>query len=214
MAEIAPCITTETPEEYQQAIVRLEPFAERVHIDISDGEFAPRRLLGVEQLYWPANWRVDIHAMVKRPSVYVDQLVLLKPQTIIFHAEAEEDLVPVLQRVKQMGIKAGVALLRSTVPKLVAPSIEAADYVLIFSGELGHYGGTASLMQLEKVRLVRMIHPNIEVGWDGGASVENVFSLGQGGIDVVNVGGAINKADDPEAVYRKMVTEVNKRSVM
>jgi ribulose-phosphate 3-epimerase len=214
MTAIAPCITVETLEEYQAAVTRLEPFAERVHIDISDGEFAPRRLLGVEQLYWPSNWQVDIHAMVKRPSQYIQQLFVLRPQTITIHAEAEEDIVPVLNMIKQMGIRAGVALLKPTVPKNIAPAIEASDYVLVFSGNLGHYGGQASLMQLEKVRLIRMIHPSVEVGWDGGASVENVFSLGQGGVDVINVGGAISTAEDPAEVYTKMVTEANKRGVM
>ena len=214
MATIAPCITVETLDEYQASIARLEPFAERVHIDISDGEFAPRRLLGIEQLYWPQTWQVDIHAMVKQPSLYLEQILLLKPQTIIFHVEVTEDLVPLLQRVKQMGVKAGVALLRQTVPKNYAPAIEAADYVMIFCGELGQYGGKASLMQLEKVRLVRMIHPSVEIGWDGGALLENVFSLSQGGVDVINVGGAINRSDNPSEMYAKMKTEVGRRGVM
>ncbi len=54
-----------------------------------------------------------------------------------------------------------------------------------FSGDLGHYGGKASLMQLEKVRLIRSIHPEVEIGWDGGASMENILSLAQGGMSVI-----------------------------
>ena len=130
------------------------------------------------------------------------------------HAEAGEDLTPIIQRIKPAGIKAGVALLTTTVPSTVKEYIELADHVMIFTGTLGKYGGEASMMQLEKVRLVRAIHPTVEIGWDGGANVENVYSLSQGTVDVVNVGGTINSADDPEAVYTQMVNEINKHGVI
>ena len=214
MAEVAPCITVESMDDYQAAIERLKPFAERVHIDISDGEFAPTNLVGADQLSWPSEWRVDIHAMVTKPSQHLDALIERKPHTIILHAEANENLLPIINHIKQAGIRTGLALLKTTVPKTISGLLEIVDHALIFSGNLGHYGGKASMMQLEKVRLVRMIHPEIEVGWDGGASLENAYSLSQGGIDVINSGGAINNADDPEAVYRKMVSEINKQSVL
>lgn len=214
MAVIAPCITVETPDDYRTTVERLSPFAKRVHIDISDGEFAPRFLLGADQMTWPETWQVDIHAMVARPSEYLPTLIQLKPHLVILHAEASEDIAPMLQQLKDNGIKAGIALLKTTVPKTVAPLIELADHVMIFSGELGQYGGTASMMQLEKIRLVRIIHPEVEIGWDGGARVENAFSLTQGGVDVINAGGAINQADDPQSVYDKMVAETNKQGVI
>lgn len=214
MTTIAPAVLCESIEDYQATITRLEPFATRVHIDISDGEFAPTFTVGVNQLYWPTNWEVDLHAMVARPSEYLPALLALNPRTIIFHAEVAEDLTPTLEQLKAAGVKAGVALLRPTVPKLFAPYIELADHVMVFSGDLGHHGGKASLMQLEKVRLIRSIHPSVEVGWDGGASVENVFSLAQGGIDVVNAGGAICEANDANAAYDALVAEVNKQGVI
>lgn len=214
MAVIAPAILAETPEEFNASVERVASFAERVHIDISDGEFAPSFTVGAGQISWPGNWQVDIHAMVARPSQHVQTLAELKPAMIIFHAEVEEDLVPVLNQVKQLGIKAGIALLRPTVPKSVASLIEIADHVMIFSGTLGQYGGVASLMQLEKVRLIRNIHPEVEIGWDGGAMVENIFSLTQGGVDVVNVGGAISRSDEPEMIYHRMVNEINKHGVI
>lgn len=214
MTVIAPCITVETPEDYQSSIERLSPFAERVHIDISDGEFAPRFLLSADQLKWPENWKVDIHAMVMRPSEYLPTLIKLKPHLVVLHAETSEDIAPMLQKLKENGIKAGLALLKTTVPKTVAPLIELADHVMIFSGELGQYGGTASMMQLEKIRLVRMIHPEVEIGWDGGAKIENTFSLTQGGVDVINTGGTISQSNDPEATYKQMVAETNKNGVI
>src|SRR5690606_35245778 len=137
----------------------------------------------------------------------------LKPSLIMFHAEVEEDLLPTIKAIQSVGIKAGIVLQRSTVPESVRGYIEASDHVMVFTGELGRYGGTASLMQLEKVRLIRAIKPSVEVGWDGGVTVENAFTLSQGGVDVLNVGGTIARSADPVATYRQLVSEINKHGV-
>jgi ribulose-phosphate 3-epimerase len=214
MSIIAPCITVETEDQYKAVVEKYTPFAQRVQVDISDGEFAPVFLVGPDKVWWPAEWIVDIHAMVAHPMDYVDQLIALKPHLIIFHVETDVSLLPLIEKIKKYGIKAGVALLKPTVPETVADVIRAADHVLVFSGDLGHYGGTASLMQLEKVRLIKAINPNVEIGWDGGVSVDNAFTLRQGGVDVLNVGGALANADDPSKVYATMIQEINKQGVI
>ena len=214
MSVIAPAILADTPEAYKLSIDRYHPFTQRVHIDLADGEFAPTFTIGVDQLWWPQEWQVDIHAMVARPAEYVDVLTALKPHTIIFHVEAVADIIPVLKRVKQAGVKAGIALQRPTVPATVADAIQEADHVMVFTGTLGQYGGTASLMQLEKVRLIKAISPNVEIGWDGGVNLDNAYTLTQGGVDVLNVGKALASAADPGQMYAKLVSEINKRGVI
>jgi len=214
MSVIAPSITVETAEQYKSAVDRIHSFAQRVHIDVSDGEFAPTFLLGESQLWWPKEWQVDVHAMVARPSEHIPQIIALKPNLITFHVETAEDPLALLNLIKQSGIKAGVALLRTTVPSTVAEAIKQSDHVMIFSGELGKYGGTASLMQLEKVRLIRAINPEVEIGWDGGVNAENAYTLTQGGVDVLNTGSAIASAADPEGTYQILVKEINKHGVI
>ena len=214
MSVIVPTILAETADDYKVQVERIQPFAERVHIDLTDGEFAPRFTVGHDQLWWPENWQVDIHAMVARPAEYAQALVNLKPNMIIFHAESQGDVASLLQQIKQLGMKAGVSLQRSTVPETVAPLIEIADHVMIFSGELGQFGGKASLMQLEKIRLIKRIKADVEIGWDGGVSPENAYNLTQGGVDVLNTGGAIQKAADPTAAYNDLVKEINKHGVI
>ena len=152
--------------------------------------------------------------MVARPSEHLQQLIQLKPSLIIFHAEIQEDIVALIGAVKQAGIKAGVALLKTTVPATVEAAIKAADHVMIFSGDLGKFGGTASMMQLEKVRLVKRISPEVEIGWDGGVNVENAYTLTQGGVDVLNVGGAIANSQVPADTYNELVKEINKHGVI
>ncbi len=213
-SEIAPALLAEDADSYKEQAQKLHTFAKRVHIDISDGEFAPVFTVNESELWWPQEWTVDIHAMVARPSEHVEALVALRPSLIIFHVEIQEDLLPVLQIIKQHDIKAGIALQRSTVPHSVGSLIEAADHVMIFSGNLGHYGGTASLMQLEKVRLIRAIKPDVEIGWDGGVTIENAFSLSQGGVNVLNVGGTLAQSADPANTYATLVNEINKEGVI
>lgn len=214
MSVIAPALLAENADDYKLQVERLHPFAQRVHVDLTDGEFAPTFTISPAQVWWPQEWTIDIHAMVARPSEYLELLLSLKPNMIIFHVEVAEDLLPIIKRIQQADIKAGVALQRSTVPSTVAQLIEAADHVMIFSGDLGHYGGTASMMQLEKVRLIRNIRADVEIGWDGGVNIENAYSLAQGGIDVLNVGGMLAQADDPQQAYATLVSEINKHGII
>ncbi len=214
MSVIVPTLMVETIDQLRESTEKLQTFARRVHIDISDGEFAPTFLLNEQQLFWPEGWDVDVHAMVARPSEHIAQLIKLKPTMVIFHAEVQEDLLPSLSALKQAGIKAGIALLRTTVPTTIQPLIQAADHVMIFSGELGKFGGTASMMQLEKVRLIKRLKPEVEIGWDGGIKIENAYTLTQGGVEVLNVGGEISNSQNPAETYNQLVKEINKHGVI
>lgn len=214
MSEIAPCITVETPEQYNAMVEKIKPFAKRVQVDISDGQFSPVLMVPPDKLWWPKEWVVDIHAMVNSPMDYLNSLVKLKPNLIIFHLETGVDLVSIMKTIRQYGIKAGVAILKPSVPLDYEEIIKEADHVLVFCGDLGYYGGKASLMQLEKVRLIKAINPKAEIGWDGGVNIENAFTLSQGGVDVLNSGGAIGNAENPSEIYDKLVSEINKQGVI
>lgn len=214
MSVIVPAVLAETAELYKNQIEKVQDFAQRLHVDISDGEFAPTFTVSAQELWWPDGKQVDIHAMVQRPEEYVAQLVQLKPNMVIFHAEADGDIAGAMNTLKQQGIKAGIALLRPTVPEDVADLIKIADHVMIFTGDLGKYGGTASLMQLEKVRLVKRINSAAEIGWDGGVNTDNAYTLTQGGVSVLNSGGAIQKAIDPAEAYNALVREISKHGVL
>lgn len=213
-AVITPAILAENAAQYKEQVDRITGFAERVHIDISDGEFAPTLTVSIPELWAPEGWMVDIHAMVDELDEYIPKLIALRPNMIIVHAEAKGDVQTTLTQIRQAGINAGLALLRSTVPRTVEEMIKLADHVMIFSGELGRFGGNASLMQLEKIRLIKSINPGVEIGWDGGVSIDNAYSLVQGGVNVLNVGGVIQKASDPHAIFSKLQQEISKTSVL
>lgn len=214
MSQIVPTILVDNMKNYESAVKQIDGFAKHAQVDITDGQFATSKTIKLDQVFWPKDWIVDIHMMVEQPSFYVKTLSRMKPHLVIFHAEVQENLLPIFEQLKLAGIKTGVALMRPTVPNNVSELIKNVDHVMIFAGELGKMGGAVSLLQREKVRLVRKINPDVEIGWDGGANVDNVFSISRSGVDVINVGSALAYANDPQAVFEELKAQVAKTSVV
>lgn len=212
---IVPTILTDNKQDYRAQLERINMYSHRVQIDISDGSLSKAApTLDVSNVWWPRDWEIDLHMMTAQPSYYMDTILKLHPTMCIFHAEAKENLLPLFETLKAQGIRAGVALLPSTYPGAVSQYIEAADHVLIFAGKLGEQGGAADMMQMEKIEIVRRIKAEAEIGWDGGANLTNIRALAHADLDVINVGSALSRAENPSAVYQEMVAEIDKSGVV
>ena len=85
---------------------------------------------------------------------------------------------------------------------------------MIFAGSLGKQGGEADLLQIEKIKIVRKLKSDLEIGWDGGANLTNIRALAHADINVINVGSAISKAENPADAYSNLVEESKKRGVL
>jgi ribulose-phosphate 3-epimerase len=205
-ATICPTITVldDDMEEYRRQIEHIAPFATRIHIDLTDGEFAPTKNIAIDEVWWPGGMRADLHMMYKRPFDHAELLFDLEPQMIIVHAEAEGDFSSFAAEAHERGIEIGLALLPQTSPEFIRPALEFVDHILVFSGDLGHFGGHADLRLLTKIKHIKKVKPRIELGWDGGVNEHNAKALSLSGVDVLNVGGFIQKADNPEAAYEKL----------
>lgn len=211
---IVPSILTDNKQDFRLQAERINYFTRRVQIDVSDGTFAPTQTLDITNIWWPKNWETDLHVMSARPSEMMDTILKLSPSLCIFHAEANEDLLPLFATLKEKGIKVGVALLPATYPGKVEHYIKVADHALIFAGQLGAQGGVADLMQMEKIPLVRNMKPEIEIGWDGGANITNVRAIAHADVDIINVGSAISQAENPGQVFEELVAEIDKNGVV
>lgn len=204
MSDICPTVTAQDTHSYRVQIERLEPFAERLHIDLMDGVFTPTTSPGLGQIWWPDTAIADIHLMYQDPMTQVEPLIKLKPNLVIVHHEAALDYRSFADQLHQYGIKVGIALLATTPAEQVSSTIHIFDHVMVFSGSLGKHGGHADLSLLSKVAKLREYYPDIEIGWDGGVNDENAHDLIAGGVDVLNVGGYIENATDPSAAYAKL----------
>lgn len=201
MVDICPSILATYGEEYTRQIERVAPFATRLHIDIADGNFAPNTTIGPNDIWWPGGIRADLHVMYRRPIEIMDSIIALSPQLVIVHAEAEGDFMVLAKRLHYHGIEAGIALLPQTPVDYVLPGIEQIDHILLFSGDIGHFGGVADLSILEKAKQIREHSHRVEIGWDGGALPENVARIAESGVEVIISGGFIQKAENSAEAY-------------
>ncbi len=211
---IVPTILVNNKKDFRTQVETINAFTRRVQIDITDGVFAPTETLDITNIWWPKGWETDLHLMVSRPSEQLETIFKISPSLCIFHAETNENLLPVFEELKKHEIKTGVALLPSTYPGHVKSYIEAADHVLIFAGQLGVQGSQADLLQMEKIALVRNIKPELEIGWDGGANMTNIRALAHTDVDVIDVGSALSTADNPAEMYAQLVAEIDKNGVV
>jgi ribulose-phosphate 3-epimerase len=208
--DICPTITRNTPEEYEAQMERVAKFVRRIHIDLSDGGLAPNQLLPVDQVWWPGGISADLHVMYRQPHKYLATLIALGPQLVILHAEAEGNFLECANLLHRHGIEAGIALLPQTPVANIKPGLDFIDHVLIFSGNLGHQGGShADLNLLAKVKELKSLKPTLEIGWDGGVNDENIKQLVNAGVEVVNAGGFIQKAPSAEAAYATLEQRAN-----
>ncbi len=208
MAVICPTVTTLTPKHYRESIERVCDFAERIHIDFADGVFAPTKLVPIEEAWWPIGPVIDFHIMYKQPMEHIESIILQQPSLAIIHAEAE-GVQEFLRELEGLGINRGLALLKDTPASAVKPYLDSIEHVLIFSGDLGHYGGTVDLGLLDKAQELIAMKPTIEIGWDGGINDKTAKELADGGVNVLNVGGYIQKAQDAEDAYDKLVESIS-----
>ncbi|HVI60711.1 MAG TPA: hypothetical protein VM535_01000 [Candidatus Saccharimonadales bacterium] len=204
MAVICPTVTAYNPHEYREQMERVQPFARRIHIDLMDGHFAPTHSPGLDHVWWPAEVKADIHLMYQRPMPQLPLLIKLRPNLVIIHAEADVNHAEFADGLHKVGIRTGLALLHDTPADDVKSLVKSFDHLLVFSGKLGYHGGQADLQLIDKVKSLRALNPQAEIGWDGGITADNAKQLADAGVDVLNVGGFVQQADDPQVAYAKL----------
>ena len=210
---VCPTITADTPQEYTRQMSRIEPFAQRIHVDVADGDFTLRRLISLDNIWWRGNRTIDLHMMYRFPSEHADIVLALKPRLVIIHAESEGNFEWFARALHSEGIEVGVALLQRTPVESILGALDNIDHVLIFSGNLGYQGGSeADMALLHKVKKVREAKPLIEIGWDGGVNVGNARKLSEAGVDVLNSGGFIMNAENPLRQYRLLTAQLDEPS--
>lgn len=203
MASVVPTVLADNPGDYAQRLERAAALSPRIHIDFSDGTLTPNKTLGLGQIYGPVQPRVvDLHLMVKQPTQYLESVLSLQPNLAIVHAEANEDLSSFVDHLHALGVVVGLAFLPETAIESVdVDLIKRFDHVLLFTGTLGQNSGQFHASQLDKVPALRAIKPELEISVDGGVGPDQAVIAIRAGINVLDVGAAIQSAADPQASY-------------
>lgn len=212
MAEICPAVLAESIADYKSQIANIASFARRIQIDLSDGIFTPHKTVEISEIFWPTDILADLHVMYRRPHEVLDLLISKQPHMVIVHVESESNLLNFFNRLHENSIKTGLAFLPETNIGEHKDLLRIANHAMIFSGSLGEFGGQADLDNLRKIQQIKDINKNIEIGWDGGANDHNTSKLIANGVDVINVGGYIQKAPDPKTAYAILQAIVSKQA--
>lgn len=210
MSTITPTITTAQAHEYREQMELIASYAEGVHIDFSDGIFAPAELLALDEAWRSDDLITHAHIMYQNPLEVIDDIIHLEADLVILHAESD-DVKKCLQALHDNGTRTGIALLPETsVADLQELEIDDLfDHVLIFGGHLGFQGSQADLDQLDKINRIKKAYPDIEIAWDGGVNDKNAKQIAEAGITILNVGGYLHNAKDPKTVYDTLVSLVS-----
>jgi ribulose-phosphate 3-epimerase len=208
MAEVAPTILATTLEDYTARVERVKGFADRIHIDISDGIFTNNRTIGLGDAFLVDGAVCDLHLMIDEPEEQLESVIALRPSLAIIHDEAKGDLAGCFSRLREAGIRVGLAVLPQTPIDAIKHHLSEIDHLLIFTGTLGHNGGQFSLDCLEKVAQAREINPQLEIAVDGGVNNLSGQAAVAAGVNLLDCGSYIQDAPNPEAAYRSLKTLV------
>lgn len=204
MSVISPTILASSEADFAAQIKKVTPFARRIQIDLMDGDFARPKSVSIKEVWWPPGLKADIHLMYRNPEEYLNQLILKKPNLVIVHAEVLLHHMHFAAELHKEGIKAGLAVLPETQINDIEQILHSFDHLLIFSGDLGKFGGHGDLKLLSKAREAKEHHPDLEVGWDGGVNETNAKKLADAGVDVLNVGGFLQNSNEPEKAFKTL----------
>jgi ribulose-phosphate 3-epimerase len=185
--------------------------ADYIHVDVMDGHFVPNITLGpliVKAVRASTRLPLDVHLMIDNPERYIDDFVRAGADYITVHAEASRHLHRTIQRIKEHGIKAGVALNPHTPLEIIKHVIPEVDLVLLMTVNPGFGGQSFIPAVLDKIRELRLLadkyKPELEIEVDGGIQPETARACREAGANVLVAGSGIY--DQPNR--RKAIADI------
>ena len=185
-----------------------------LHVDILYGHFSPSMPLGldtVRQLRQKTDMFFDCHVMVENQDFFVDELLDIGVQQIVFHAETQPHIDGMINRIHAKGVKAGIALKPSTPLSTVEYVLDKCDSVLLMlinpgyaflKGEKQVAYADRKIRQLRQMINERGLDTKIEL--DGRISPDNIRTYGKDLADVFVTGTTCLDRNDLSGSFARL----------
>lgn len=169
---------------------------EYLHIDIMDGVYVPNYTLGtdyVRMLRGCTDIPMDLHLMIMNPEAKLDWFDIRPGDYVSVHYESTLHIHRAIQKIKEKGAKAMLAINPGTPAACVGELADELDGVLVMTVDPGFAGQTMVPQTLKKLAelkkwLKKSGHENLEVEVDGNVSYENAKKMRESGADIFVAG--------------------------
>ena len=180
----------------------VENGAEYIHIDVMDGMFVPSISYGmpvIKSIRKVTDKVFDVHLMVEEPIRYIEDFKNSGADLITVHVEACKDLAATIKKIKDLGMKASVAVKPNTPIESVYEYLPDLDMVLCMSVEPG-FGGQKYIDSVtDKIKtLKKYIDDNgfkCDIEVDGGINFDNLEMVLNAGVNVIVAGSTVYAGD-------------------
>jgi len=178
--------------------------AEWLHLDVMDGRFVPNISFGlpvIEAIRSATNKVCDVHLMIEEPGKYAEAFKHAGADNLTVHIEACPQLHRNIQQIRNLGMKAGIAVNPHTPISFLQDIIADVDLVNLMSVNPG-FGGQKfiphTLVKIQQLReMIDAKNLNVEIEIDGGVTESNAAEILAAGATVLVAGSCVFKASDP-----------------
>lgn len=168
-----------------------------IHLDLMDGNYVENNNINIEEIlnnFDDINKKKDIHLMVRDPLKYINELKQIHPEFITFHPDAVDDPIKVVNKIKDLGIKVGIAINYDVDVEEYENLYSLSDLILVMSVQAGYGGQEFQKDVLSKIEYFTNLKDDGEefiLEIDGGINDEVYHRLVKYPIDIFVVGAYI-----------------------